>query len=376
VLYEMVSGRAPFLGDSAVAVASKHVLEQPTPPSRLNRDVSPDLDAVILRALAKNPDNRYQSAEEFREDLERARRGLPVEATPLLAAGATTVIATAAPAPPTQVLEPPPAESKSRWWIPVLVTLGILALLGVFLWFLTQNVLNTNDNGNGNGNGQVTVPNVVGMSYFDARTQLEDKGFAIGKPVRVAAPDPSVAEGTVLQQDPVANTKVDRGSTVTLTVVGPPDTVAVPTIAPGSSVDDATAALTTAGLTPGDQVEQPSDTVQPGQVIGFDPQSGTVIDPTTPVKIIVSSGPSSVTVPSVTCLSFNAAQNQLSKAGLSPQISSQTVAVNPACPHGNKVAQQDPAANSSVDRGTTVTLFPGAESGPTGPTGASGGTGD
>jgi eukaryotic-like serine/threonine-protein kinase len=376
VLYEMVGGRAPFLGDSAVAVASKHVLEQPTPPSRLNADVSPDLDAVILRALAKNPDNRYHSAEEFRDDLERARRGLPVEATPLLAAGAaagaTRVISTAAPAPATQVLEPPPEEPKSRWWIPVLVTLGILALLGVFLWFLAQNVLNTNDNKS--GNNQIAVPNVVGMSFFDARTQLENKGFTIGKPVRVPTQDPTVAEGTVLKQDPVAGQKVDRGTEVVLTVVGAPAQTAVPTIQPGATPDDATAALISAGLTPGDTVEQPSDTVPQGQVIGFDPQSGTVIDPSTPVKIIVSSGPSAVTVPSVTCLSFNAAQNRLASAGLNPVISSDSVAVNPACPHGNKVAQQDPGANASVDPGTTVTLYAGTESTPTGPTGGTGTT--
>ena len=101
VLYEMVTGRPPFLGDSPVAVASKQVLEQPVPPSRLNPDVTADLDAVILRTLAKNPANRYQSADEMRADLERAKRGLPVLATPLLAAGAT------------QVLDPPPAHGDA-----------------------------------------------------------------------------------------------------------------------------------------------------------------------------------------------------------------------------------------------------------------------
>ena len=92
VLYEMVTGRPLFLGDSPVAVASKQVLEQPVPPSRLNPDITADLDAVILRTLAKNPANRYQSADEMRADLERAKRGLPVLATPLLAAGATQVL--------------------------------------------------------------------------------------------------------------------------------------------------------------------------------------------------------------------------------------------------------------------------------------------
>src|ERR671937_1284257 len=82
VLYEMLTGRPPFTGDSPVAVASKHVLEQPIPPSRINPDVSPSLDAIVMRALSKNPDNRYQGAAEMKEDLERARQGLPVMATP------------------------------------------------------------------------------------------------------------------------------------------------------------------------------------------------------------------------------------------------------------------------------------------------------
>src|SRR5919206_1662548 len=103
VLYEMLTGRPPFTADSPVAVASKHVLEQPIPPSRINADVSRELDAVVMRALAKNPDNRYQSAADMKEDLERARRGLPVMATPLLAPvpQTTQVIRRAEPQPTT-----------------------------------------------------------------------------------------------------------------------------------------------------------------------------------------------------------------------------------------------------------------------------------
>jgi len=132
VLYEMVTGRPPFLGDSPVTVASKHVLEQPASPSKVNRDVSSDLDSVILRALSKNPANRYQSAEEFRADLERIRRGLLVEAAPLLpsdAVGATQVLQRA---PASTAVLPPtgPEPRRSRWWAPVVVTLLILGVLG------------------------------------------------------------------------------------------------------------------------------------------------------------------------------------------------------------------------------------------------------
>ncbi len=166
VLYEMVTGRPPFLGDSPVAVASKQVLEQPVPPSRLNSDVTADLDAVILRSLAKNPANRYQSAEEMRADLERAKRGLPVLATPLLAAGATQVL-DRPPAHATQVL-PPPEPERGTNWVPIVVTLVLIALLGALLWFLAANVLNNDDQQTG---VNVTVPDVVGEESNSGRAR-------------------------------------------------------------------------------------------------------------------------------------------------------------------------------------------------------------
>jgi eukaryotic-like serine/threonine-protein kinase len=372
VLYEMVAGRPPFIGDSTVAVASKQVLEQPVPPSRLNRDVSPDLDAVVLRALAKNPDNRYQTAGEMRRDLERVRAGQPVEATPLLpttalaagAVGATQVIPhEAPPSASTAVLTPEPEPEKSRWWIPVLVVLLVLSILGVFLWLLAQNLLNDDDKGTAR---PVTVPNVVGDDFFDARTELEAAGLVVGKPIRVESEDQD--EGLVLKQDPAANQEVEKGSEVILTVVKAPGTVVVPPIAAGASLADAQAALTGAGLTAGDTIERASDEVDEGDVIAFEPASGTDVPPESTVNIVVSTGPEDATVPNVTCLSFNAAQNQIRNAGLNPVISNETVDVNSQCPLGNKVAQQDPAAGSVVDPGSTVTIYSGEEASPTGPT--------
>jgi serine/threonine-protein kinase len=380
VLYEMVTGRPPFLGDSAVSVASKQVLEQPVPPSRLNRDVSPDLDAVILRALAKNPDNRYQSAEEFRHDLERVRRGLPVEATPLLpvapaaaAVGTTRVIQhDVAPVQRTAVLEPEPVvEERSRWWIPVVVVLVILAILGIFLWVLAHNLLNNDNphkNGNGNGATQVVVPNVVGQKVGTARSTLAAQNLNLVIGNRVQATDPTQVPGTIVQQDPVANLKVDKGSDVTVTVVGQAAQIAVPQLPAGQTIDQAAALLTQAGLTPGTTVKRSSDTVPADQVIAFDPASGTQVDPSTPVNIVVSTGPSQVTVPDVTCRSFASAANILTRAGLNPVEGSGTVAPNASCPLGDKVAAQNPAAGETVDPGSTVTLSHGAATEPTGPT--------
>jgi eukaryotic-like serine/threonine-protein kinase len=369
VLYEMVTGRPPFLGDSPVAVASKQVLEQPTPPSRLNPDVTADLDAVILRALAKNPANRYQSAEEMHADLERAKRGLPVQATPLLAAGTTQVL-DRPPAHPTEVL-PPPERERGTNWVPIVVTLVLIALLGALLWFLAVNVLNNDDQQTG---VLVTVPDVVGDKRTQAISELEDAGLEVGTITSVPAVDDTQEPGTVLEQDPAAGDEVDRGTNVDLRIVEAPDQVAIPELV-GSSVEEAQATLSGLGLEPAGPVEEPSDTVPEGSVTRTDPASGQEVEPGSTVTIFVSTGAEQVAVPEVRCQSFGSAQNELSQAGLNGVISSDTVAVNTACPLGRKVAEQDPAPGTQVDPGTTVTLFEGAE-GPTGPTGATGGTGE
>ena len=364
VLFEMVTGRPPFLGDSPVAVASKQVLEHPIPPSRLNPDVTADLDAVILRALAKNPANRYQSAEEMRADLDRARRGLPVDATPLLAG--TTQVIDRPPAQATQVL-PSPAEPKRRNWVPIVVTLILIALLGGLLWFLATNLLSDENNQTG---VLVEVPNVVGKSRPQAESDLEDAGFVPVVADRVPATGDQ-QPGTVLEQDPKAGDQVERGSNVNLTIVGNPTTVQIPDLQ-GRSVADAQAALTDAGLVPGAPTEEPSDTVDQGLVTRTDPAAGQEVERGSTVTIFVSTGPEQVTVPLVTCQSFGSAQNEIEKAGLTPVISQETVPINPQCPHGNKVAAQDPSSGTPVAPGTTVTLFSGAPT-PTGPTGETGG---
>ncbi|HYZ12298.1 MAG TPA: Stk1 family PASTA domain-containing Ser/Thr kinase [Actinomycetota bacterium] len=376
VLFEMVTGRPPFPGDSPVAVASKHVLEQPTPPSQINRDVSPDLDAVILRALAKNPANRYQSATEMREDLERVKRGQPVEATPLLPAGVgtTQVIHRDQPAqtavlPPTG---PPEQEERSRWWIPVLVTLLILGLLGIVLFFLAQNLLEDEQP----QAQMVSVPDVVGDPRREAEQEIRDAGLEVGEIVPAPAEDhPDEEPGTVIEQNPAADQQVSEGTEVILTVVAQPELVAVPDIPEGSSFEEAQSILADAGLVAVPQ-DQASDTVEEGDVIGTEPPAGTDVEPESEVQVLISTGPGTVAVPEVRCQSFPSAQNELSNAGLNPVISDERVEINPACPLGNKVAAQEPSAGTEAEQGETVTLFAGEESVPTGPTGATGATGD
>jgi beta-lactam-binding protein with PASTA domain/tRNA A-37 threonylcarbamoyl transferase component Bud32 len=361
VLYEMVTGRPPFLGDSPVAVASKQVLEQPLTPSKLNPDVTPDLDAVILRALAKNPANRYQSAEEFREDLDRVRRGLPVEATPVMPPPAAT-----------QVLAPTPAPeepSGSRWWIPALVIGLILLGIAVVVWLFAGDIFG---DGGEEVPGTIVVPNVVDMKLKEATTALEDAGLVVADSV-VRVEDPELTPGTVVSQDPAAGAEVEEGTEVTLTAVKAPGPVVIPTVV-GLQASAAQLILEQAGFVV-QQEEEASDTVAVGAVTRTDPPESTEADYGSTVTLYVSSGPGTVAVPEVRCLSFNSALNKLEKAGLNGLISEQPVGVNPSCPLGNKVAAQDPAAGTPVEPGSTVTLYPGQETTPTGPTGPTGTTG-
>ncbi|MFM8999313.1 MAG: Stk1 family PASTA domain-containing Ser/Thr kinase [Actinomycetota bacterium] len=347
VLYEMVTGRPPFTGDSAVSVASKHVLEIPEPPSALNRDVSADLEAVILRALAKDPQDRYATADEMRRDLGRAMRGEPV-AAPGPEATATQVLPRGASAGGRGGA---PAPRRKRSWAQTLVLLltAVGAIAGLFL--LTRAIV-------GDRVSQVVVPSVLDLQLTDARDILEGATLTVA-PSIVEVVDTTREPGTVIEQDPAAGATVAEGTAVVLTVVVLPESVEVPEIV-GLSETDAKAALREAGFVVGDVVSEASEVVPLGQAVGTDPSAGSPLAYGATVTLRMSSGVGTVVVPDVRCQSFGTASSALRDAGLNPTISETTVAQNPLCPNTSRVASQDPLPGTEVDAGTTVILYGGS----------------
>ncbi len=350
VLYELLAGRPPFTGESPVAIAFKQVNETPVPPSQLNPDVPPREDAVVMRALSKNPANRYQTAQEFSEDLERVIKGQDVHATPLLpgAGEATQVISRPQP---TAVL-PPQTETKGsgrKVWLGVLIGVLIVAVLGGGGYLLATSLTKSE-----NPLPTLTeVPSVVGAQYDAAKAQLEGLGFTVIPKYKTTD---AAAAGTVLAQDPVEGTKLANRAPVTLTVAKKPTSVAVPSLT-GMTLADAQAALTSAGLKIGTQGEAPDATVEVGHIVSSNPVAGTLVPKGSFVDVVVSTGPELVAVPDLVsgCLSLGSAKQAITGASL-VAAEGPPVTKNPACVNSNRVAAQDPVAGTMVPAGSTVTI--------------------
>jgi beta-lactam-binding protein with PASTA domain/tRNA A-37 threonylcarbamoyl transferase component Bud32 len=342
VLYEMVTGRPPFTGDSPVSIAYKHVREDAVPPSRVNPDVPGSFDAVVLKSLAKNPQNRYQTADELREDLERVAQGLPPLATPVMAGAAATEMLTQQAPDGTQVMtDVPPEEApgrKRRWWVVVLVVL-LLAALGVAAYFLAQQLLAPEPTG-------IRVPDVVGETEDDATQTLEDAGFEVEVEREF---NEDVRRNEVFEQDPEPDERLERGGTVTITVSRGERQVDVPSLI-GQTVGQAQQTLANANLELGSVENEASDSPE-GTIIDQDPEADSQVDPESAVSVTVSSGPETVLVPNVICQDVDDAQATISSAGLGFDVTGERFSTE--CPEGT-VAQQNPAGGASVQRGSTV----------------------
>ncbi|TML03214.1 MAG: Stk1 family PASTA domain-containing Ser/Thr kinase [Actinobacteria bacterium] len=336
ILYEMLTGRVPFEGESAVTIALKQVSEAPVPPSQLNPAVSPGLEAAVMRALAKDPAQRYPDADAFIAALQ----GEDVPATEM------TAVAAAPPPPPARVIEPlPPArpgvggppfpeeEERSRWWWWLLAILAVAALIVGGLLLL-------------NNSKQVAVPDVVGASQAAAEQALRNKGFDTDATFETS----TRPQGQVIGQDPSGGTQADKGSTVHLTVSGGPGQATVPSVA-GMGRNAAAKKLTKAGFKVTEE-EQFDDTTAKDHVIETRPPEGTPLDKGSSVTLVVSKGPEQVAVPSEVGKTLDDARNDLGNAGFKVSVTRQESST--ADP--DTVLSQDPAAGTNADKGSTVNL--------------------
>jgi beta-lactam-binding protein with PASTA domain len=329
ILYEMLAGTVPFEGDSAVSIALKHLSEPPQRLAALRPDIHPALEGAVMKALAKQPQQRYASADEFIAALEAARSAIASGAN----GGKGQDTAVWAPVGPP--LGPPARarhERGPRRWPWALLGLLLAAGIAIGLVLLLQH-------------SRVAVPDETGKQEAAATVDLDRRGFD----VRVHRQESGFRVGQVVGQSPEAGTKVDQGSEVVLQVSSGPGTVDVPLVT-GLSLTRATRALTRRGLTE-DSVVKPSATVPKGDVISSSPVDGTPVPKGSRVHLIVSSGPVQVKVPDVTNSDTAAAHSELRNAGLTFTDNQ----VTSTQPKGTVIAQ-NPVGGSTVDKGTSVSL--------------------
>jgi len=346
VLYELLTAEVPFSGDTPVEIAMKHLSEVPNPPSAIRPEVPDDLDNVVLRALSKEPADRYQSAAAMDADLETVAHGghVPLEtaeaATVVLAGdstGVTQVTRRARPgdAPP---FDPTRTRRGAAW--PWLVGLGLLLALAVAAFFLYEPIKDRFS-----GAEQVAVPYVVGLQEALARNAINDKGLQ-PRVRRISNSD--VEEGLVFAQRPTEGKRVDPETVVTIDVSSGKPEVSVPSLV-GQSRDSAVAALTQIGLDA--QVVEVNSDRDEGTVVAQSLAPGTVVVEGTRIRINVSKGPKPVIVPNVVNQPYDQAALELRRNGFGVT----RVDVSSDLTEGI-VVDQDPSGDSEATRGTTVTL--------------------
>ena len=372
VLFELLTGRPPFKGDSAVAVAYQHVEQIPPTPSSILSDIPDSLDRVVLKSLAKNREDRYSSATAMLADLQRVAQGLDVGAPPadswatevLPAAG----LASARTAATTQMAAVPshaPAAAmaatstslpavatddsaneatkarKRRTAIIATVVLIALLLIGGSVWALTRGAAEPES---------VAVPNVVGLTQAEAKTQIEQAGFTWElNPDKVTSD--TVAEGSVASTDPAAGTQAEKGATVRVTISSGPDSVTLPDNLVGMSPDDARKAIEALGLKwELDASKVASDTVPEGKIAQTNPSPGSKVKAGQTIRAYLSSGSDQVDVPDLSGMTQDQARSTLKSVGL--ELGNVTSVDSEK--EKDRIVEQDPATGTKVKKGTAI----------------------
>jgi eukaryotic-like serine/threonine-protein kinase len=363
LLYELLTGQPPFTGDSALAVAYQHVGETPKTPSSVTPDIPEVLDRVVLKALAKDRNDRYSDAAHMRADLLAAVRGGRVEApatavwgaaggaaatavtTPLAAAEATRMMSPAGTATRTAAPSPPaPGEEderkKSRWWVWLVALLGVAAAVGIVALVLNP------DNQAPPPAEMVKVPDMAGLDQVAARQKLEEVDLVPS--IVDDVPSDTVEEGLFVQSNPAVGEEVEAGSKVEIAFSSGPEAVEVPNVV-GMSQEQAANALESAGLASGSVKEVNDPKAAPGDVVATDPAAGASAAPGSRVNLTVASN--FVDLPDLRGMPEEEASAALSELDLNVRITQ--MPTGEADP-GKVVQQSHPAG--AVQRGTTVTL--------------------
>jgi serine/threonine-protein kinase len=328
VLYELLSGQAPFTGDSPVAVAYQHVAEFAPPPSGINPDVPAGLEAVVERAMEKDPNARYQTAEELRADLLRYLRGemtvahqmtieqeavaaAPPPAIPQQPTSQTRLMTSPAP-PPTATPDetarhvaqyPDKERSQSSY---VLAIVGLLALLAIGIFLLWQLLAGPSSPAEPE---TVAIPQLVGLTLQEAQDALLDLDL---RPSIRQVPSLDVVENTVIETDPAEGEEVEPRSKVELVISAGPEEFPIPNV---TDLDFETAQnlLTSDNFQVGVITQQDNQDIEEGIVISQSPRPGTQAPPETPVDLVVSAGPRFIEVPSLEGVARTTAEEELKR---------------------------------------------------------------
>jgi eukaryotic-like serine/threonine-protein kinase len=348
VLYEMLTGEPPFIGDSPVAVAYQHVREDPVPPSQRHEGIPPELDAVVLKALAKNPDNRYQTAAEMRADLVKVHSGEQPDAPKVFTDAERSSLMSAQPGdhrtepidsvarPLPQYIERERRGSVGRW----LIAVALLAVLTVVVT-LAINMF-------GGSTRAVQVPDVRGQVSADAIAELQNRGFRTRTQQQ---PDSTVPPDHVIDTEPSANSSVDAGEEVTLNVSTGPEQREIPDVR-NLNYDDAVQKLTAAGFENFRPSSSPSTPEMKDKVLGTNPPVNQTSAITNEITIVLGAGPETRPVPDVKGQSAESAVQIMTASGFTTTV---PVDIDSPSPAG-QVLGTNPPAGQTVPINTVIQL--------------------
>lgn len=357
MLFELLTGRAPFKGDSAVSVAYQHVAEMPPLPSSIAADISPELDRMVMKSLAKRPEDRYQDAAAMRSDMVRAAAGAAISAPELPPLPVSTPTegfvapqTSYAPAQWSQVMEENPdaededeaarKKKKKVIWAVVIGILVAIALIAVVWWLIASNRAQEPQ--------QVAIPeNIIGMSAIEAQRTLEGLGLNMEQGQAIASD--TVDKGKVAATDPKPGSKVDTGSTVTIQLSSGAAEITVPDVS-GQTQEAARKALEDAGLRVGSVKYEDDSKVAADRVIRTTPEAGSSASKDEEVILVLSSGYVSIDSGQVVGKSQEQGLKYLADLGLQTNTVTEETT---AAPNG-QIVSVEPSGRVKVGSSVTV----------------------